>query len=413
MGLGHMRFALPGLLSAWAASFALVTAGVVPAAEAAWGTGVPAARRRPGASPSGNLHEGAIVVDTHADTTQRIVYQGASFVEGIPGAHLDLPRMRAGDLDAQFLSIFVAPRRTSPTHFFSESLRQVRAIQQMVASSGGKLALARTAAAVRQNAARGLASILVGVEGGHSLGMGSQIEQLEHLRRLAGEGVRYLTLTWTNSNAIGGSSGDDGDGQGLTAFGRQVLVEMQRLGVMIDLSHASDPLFWDAIRYVHKPVLLSHSSSRSLTNVPRNVTDAMLRAVAHNGGAVCVNFNPGFLDIDYNRAQAPLWSRSKDLPYDQGWQRVREESATLPPVPLSRVVDHIMHMVQVAGAEHVCLGSDFDGIPATPQGLEDASRLAALTGALRARGLAEQDVEKVLGSNTLRVLEENEPALKR
>lgn len=422
MRAGQMRFALPGLLAARLVSYLMVMAAVLPGAAVAWGPAMPGTAGRPGASPSGNqaavpedvaiFHRRAIVVDTHADTTQRIVYQGARFLDGIPGAHLDLPKMRAGGLDAQFFSIFVAPRRTPPADFFSESLRQVRAVQEMVAASAGQLVLARTAADVRQNAARGVASVLLGVEGGHSLGMGSQPEQLDHLRRLAGEGVRYLTLTWTNSNTIGGSSGDEGDGQGLTAFGRQVLGEMQRLGVMIDLSHVSDPLFWDAIRYVRKPVLLSHSSARTLTNVPRNVTDAMLRAVAHNGGAVCVNFNPGFLDIDYNRAQAPLWTRFKDLPFEQGWQRVREESARLPPVPLARLVDHVMHMVQVAGVDHVCLGSDFDGIPATPQGLEDASHLPALTEALRARGLSEQDVEKILGSNTLRVLEANEPALK-
>ncbi|MES1158103.1 MAG: dipeptidase [Haliangium ochraceum] len=350
------------------------------------------------------LHQRAIVVDTHADTTQKILYDGANFMEGIPDAHLDFSRMQAGGVDAQFFSIFIYPKRTPASAFFSESLRQIRAIQAMVSQSEGRLALARSAAEVRANATRGVPSVLLGVEGGHSLSPGGPTEQLDNLRRLAAEGVRYLTLTWTNSNDIGGSCGDDGDGRGLTDFGRRVIDEMQKLGVLVDLSHVSDPLFWDAIRYARKPVILSHSSSRALANVPRNVSDAMLRAVAHNGGAVCVNFHPGFLDLDFNRALAPIWRRFKDLPVDTMSRRVREEAQRLSPVPLSRLTDHIMHMIEVAGVDHVCLGSDFDGIPTTPQGLEDAGRLPAVTAELRARGLSPGDVEKVLGANTLRVL---------
>ncbi len=355
------------------------------------------------------LHRRAIVIDTHADTTQRIVYEGAKFLDGIPEAHLDLAKMRSGGLDAQFLSIFVFPRRTPSSAYFSESLRQVKAIHALVATSDGRLALARNARDIRANAGRGVPSVMLGVEGGHSLGSGSAAEQLANLRRLAVEGVRYLTLTWSNSNEIGGSSGDQGDGQGLSDFGRRVVDEMQKLGVLVDLSHVSDPLFWDAIRYVRKPVILSHSSSRTMTNVPRNASDAMLRAVARNGGAVCVNFNPGFLDINYNRAQAPIWARFRSLPIDEAWRGIREESGRLAPVPLSRLVDHLMHMIEVAGADHVCLGSDFDGVPSVPVGLEDAGRLPALTAELLRRGLSAADVEKVLGGNTLRILEANEP----
>lgn len=392
----------------------LLIAGFFPAAPGFFSETQPPAAGGATGSPAVppevlDLHRRAIVIDTHADTTQRIVYEGAQFLDGIPGAHLDLARMRAGGLDAQFFSIFVFPRRTQPTAFFSESARQVKAIHSLVAASNGRLALARTAREVRANAARGVPSVLLGVEGGHSLGPGSGVEQLANLRRLAADGVRYLTLTWTNSNDIGGSCGDKGDGQGLSDFGRLVIDEMHKVGVLIDLSHVSDPLFWDAIRYVKKPVILSHSSSRALTNVPRNVTDAMLRAVARNGGAVCVNFNPGFLDINYNRAQAPIWTRFKHLPVEEAWRRIREESSRLPPVPLSRVADHVMHMVEVAGAAHVCLGSDFDGIPTAPAGLEDAGRLPALTAELWRRGLSAADIEKVLGANTLRVLEANQP----
>lgn len=386
-----------------------VLAGLFPAPPAMFMTGsaLPAASVDVPADVAA-LHSRALVLDTHADTTQRIVYQGASFLDGIPDAHLDLSKMQAGGIDGQFLSIFVFPKRTPSPSYFSESMRQVRAVHDVVAQSAGRLALARTSTDVRANAARGVPSLLLGVEGGHSLGVGPPGEQLDHLRQLAAAGVRYMTLTWSNSNAIGGSSGDDGDGRGLTPFGRQVIDEMQKLGVLVDLSHVSDPLFWDAIRYASKPVILSHSSSRALANVPRNASDAMLKAVARNGGAVCVNFNPGFLDRDYNRAQAPIWGKYKDLPVDESWRRVRADSALLPPVPLSRLADHVIHMVEVAGADHVCLGSDFDGIPATPHGLENAGRLPALTLELRRRGMSAADLEKVLGANTLRVLEASE-----
>jgi membrane dipeptidase len=178
--------------------------------------------------------------------------------------------------------------------------------------------------------------------------------------------------------------------------------------VVVDLSHVSDPLFWDAIRLVKKPVLLSHSSARSLANVPRNVSDAMLRAVAKNGGAVCVNYNPAFLDSSFARAQAPIWARYRELPVDESWRHVQAASLELPSVPLSRVVDHIVHMVAVAGADHVCLGSDFDGIPVTPAGLADASQLSALTVELKKRGLSAWEIQRILGLNTLRVLEANE-----
>ena len=186
---------------------------------------------------------------------------------------------------------------------------------------------------------------------------------------------------------------------------------MNRLGVIVDISHVSDPTFWDAVRASSKPVLASHSSSRALTNVPRNMTDAMLKAVAQNGGAVCVNFSSAFLDDAFHEQESTPSGRSRapDAPAGDVAQ-VRADGAQLTPrVPLSRLIDHIEHIVKVAGVDHVCLGSDFDGMPALPVGLEDVSKLPALTAALRARGFSPADVEKILGGNVLRVLEANEP----
>ena len=244
-----------------------------------------------------------IVVDAHSDCTQRITYDGIDFAREQPDMHVDLPKMKVGGLDAQFFSIFVGPWQTKPDGFYTEALRQFDAVHDMIRKNPKTIAWARTAADVRRNARRGLISALFGVEGGHALLPGDRDELLRHLRTFHERGARYMTLTWSIASPLGGSSGDDSDGQGLTDAGREIIDEMHRLGVIVDLSHVSDPLFWDAIRYARKPVLASHSSSRALANVPRNMTDAMLKAVARNGGAVCVNFAPGFLDEDFFKGE--------------------------------------------------------------------------------------------------------------
>jgi membrane dipeptidase len=219
-----------------------------------------------------------------------------------------------------------------------------------------------------------------------------------------------MTLTWANSNPLGGASGDDGRVTGLTAFGRRVINEMQRLGIIVDISHVSDPMFWDVIRHVRTPVLASHSSARQIANVPRNMTDAMLQAVARNGGAVCVNLYPPFLSDAFAREAAPIWTKAGRRPFLEAYEITRPQLAKIPAVPLSTLLDHIDHMVKVAGIDHVCLGSDFDGMEVTPAGMEDVSRLPAITSGLLERGYAAADVEKILGGNVLRVLDASTPA---
>ena len=358
----------------------------------------------------GELHQRAIVVDTHSDCTQRMAYGGVDLAQPQPDMQVDLPKLKAGGVDAQFFSIFVGPWQSKPEGYYAEALKQFDAVQALIRANPDTIALARTAADVRANAARGVISALFGVEGAHALLPGGRSDLLAHLRRFHELGARYMTLTWSIASPVGGSSGDDSDGQGLTDVGRAILDEMQRLGIVIDLSHVSDPLFWDAIRYAHRPVLASHSSARALTNVPRNMTDAMLKAVARNGGAVCVNFGSEFLDEQFFAAEEAIRARVRGLglgPRD-AWRTVREETARLPPVPLARLIDHIDHIARVAGVDHVCLGSDFDGVAATPAGLEDASKMPAITVELRKRGYSPDEVEKILGGNTLRVLAANE-----
>jgi membrane dipeptidase len=356
------------------------------------------------------LHKRAIVIDTHADTTQLVTYAGVDISQAQPDAQVDLAKAAAGGLDAQFFSIFVLPFRFKPDQFYAEATHQLDAIDKLAAANPQRLRVARTTADVRANAKAGVMSALYGLEGGHALLPGDHPAQLEHLRALAARGVRYMTLTWINGNDIGGSSGDASDIRGLTAFGAEVIKEMNRLGVVVDVSHVSDATFWDAVRASTKPVLATHSSARALTNIPRNMTDAMLKAVAANGGAVCVNFGSAFLDDAFHKAEDGVWAKKRPAPPWDAWKQIRADARAIePPVPLARLLDHIQHVAKIAGADHTCLGSDFDGVPVTPVGMEDASKLPAITAGLRARGFSPADVEKILGGNVLRVLQANEP----
>jgi membrane dipeptidase len=356
------------------------------------------------------VHKRAIVIDTHADTTQLVTYQGIDISKPQPDAQVDLAKAAAGGLDAQFFSIFVLPMRFKPDQFFTEATRQLDAIDKLAKENPKRLRVARTATDVRESAKAGVMSALYGLEGGHALLPGDHAAQLEHLRALAARGVRYMTLTWSRGNEIGGSSGDASDIHGLTPFGAEVVKEMNRLGVVVDVSHVSDPTFWDAVRASTKPVLATHSSARALTNIPRNMTDAMLKAVAANGGAVCVNFGSAFLDDAFHAAEDGVWAKKRTATGFDMWKEIRAEARALEPkVPLARLLDHIQHVAKVAGVDHTCLGSDFDGVPVTPVGMEDASKLPAITAGLRARGFSPADVEKILGGNVLRVLEANEP----
>jgi membrane dipeptidase len=352
--------------------------------------------------------------DAHSDITEQIVYSGYDFARRhSPDQSMeDLPRLRDGALTAQFFAIWVNHDRVPKERFFGEAEHELVTAREALAKVPG-MALATTAQEVRDNQARSIVSALFGVEGGYMLTPG---DELDHLRRFAALGARYLTLTHTNPSPFGGSSGDASDGQGLTEQGRALLEEMWRLGIIADVSHVSDPLFWDVVRMAKKPILASHSSSRALANVPRNLTDAMLRAIARTGGAACVNFYAGFLDAhvfaEINAAEDRLTKRGVDV---RKLTIVEERRALLPELAqvkmptVATVADHIEHMVRVAGADHVCLGSDFDGIPMPPVGLEDASKLPALSDELLRRGFSEADVRKVFSENLLRVLEANEP----
>jgi membrane dipeptidase len=398
-----------------------------PTASAPVATTVPtapaAATSTAPADPVLELHRSAIVVDTHNDVTQRLVVEDADLSQRLPDGQTDLPRMREGGLDAEFLSVFVAPMLYPKDSAYTFALAQFDAIDRLIAKNAPNAVLARTAAEVRAASAADRVAFLIGVEGGHALGDASDAELIHRLEGFYARGARYMTLTWSNSNRIGGSSGDDGSKRGLTPFGRKVVAKMNELGMMVDISHVSDAVFFDVVKATKRPVIASHSSARALSDHPRNMTDDMLRAVAANGGTVCVNFGPQFLDAEWNRKNKALEGAAvaealKSLgahPDPRAAQRAigqkfREVGASLPRVPATLVIDHIDHIAKVAGVDHVCLGSDFDGISIAPEGLDDVSKLPFVTRELLKRGFSESDVRKILGENVLRVLAANEPS---
>jgi membrane dipeptidase len=366
------------------------------------------------------LHAAAIVIDTHDDITQRLVMAGTDLSAPLPDAQTDIPRMQKGGLDAEFLSVWVAPMMFPGDKAYTRSVEEFDAIDRTIAGSGGSAVLARRAEDVRAAVAGGKTAFLIGVEGGHSLGAASDDELLRRLRNFYERGARYMTLTWSNSNRLGGSSGDSGKDKGLTAFGERVVRAMNDLGMIVDISHVSDATFTDAVRLSRSPVLASHSSARALSPHPRNMTDDMLRAVRDNGGAVCVNFGPEFLDAEYNarweaaRNGAGIAALVKAHAGDAAaaqkaiWEKLVQIASSLPPVSATKVIDHIEHIARIAGVDHTCLGSDFDGIPAGPVGLEDVSKFPFVTRELLGRGFTPDEVRKILGENVLRVLEANE-----
>ncbi|MEM0961260.1 MAG: dipeptidase [Bacteroidota bacterium] len=314
------------------------------------------------------IHYDALVVDGHIDTPTLMVDQRYAFGERHARHHVDRPRMIEGGLDAAFFSVYVARQFGEGQAATDRALRLLDEIDRQLATLDGA-DVATTAAEVRAIRQRGGTAILLGLEGGHAL-QGSP----EVLRQLAQRGVRYVTLTHLNTNSWADASTDVARWGGLNDLGRDLVAEMNRLGVLADLSHVSDSTFYDALDVTTAPVVLSHSSCRALFDHRRNVSDEMLRAVAANGGILMVNFYPDYI----------------------GSGRTSVET----------VLDHIDHAVQVAGVDHVGLGSDFDGVPRLPVGLGDVTRLPYLTHGLLARGYAEADIRKILGGNVLRVLDD-------
>jgi membrane dipeptidase len=371
---------------------------------------------------SKTLHQRAIVVDLHADTAQRLVDEDFDIMTRHDDGHLDVERMREGGLDAQFFSIWVEPAHygIGGKSAVERADKQVAAVRRLAEKYPETWSLATTADDVRRIASEGKLAALMGLEGGYAID-----EKEENVERYFEMGARYMSPAWSVSTSWAGSSNDlQGQSLGLTRFGKEVILEMNRLGMMVDVSHVSDLAFWDIIATTTKPVIASHSNARALANVPRNLTDDMIRAIADKGGVVCVVFYPSFLDENWGEMKKkvdeeikPLIKRMTEEELGDELQtrlekervRVAEYARRIPQLTVARVVDHIDHIVKIAGVENVGIGSDFDGIPATPDKLASVADLPNLTDELLLRGYSDADITKILGENILRVMKTVEP----
>jgi len=359
------------------------------------------------------LHFYSLVVDTHDDTTQRFFSRDFDLGKRNPTGHIDIPRMREGGMNAIFFSIWIDGRTLGPPAI-QQALDQIDAVHQNVQKYSNDLAFAQTADEVRRAHEKGRIAVLMGVEGGHMLG-----NDLRMVRIFRDLGVRYMTLSHFYNDEWADSSTDKPAHNGLTDYGKEIVREMNRQGMLVDISHVSDKTFYDALAVSRAPMIASHSSCRALCDHPRNMTDDMIKALAAKGGVIQINYEKSFLDQAYKDARdkqsggvvAVFDQMKKECGKDQNCLEQRmteqEKQATaegkLPHVSWTRIIDHIDHAVKLVGADHVGLGSDFDGA-SMPDGMDDVTHLPQITEALLKKNYSEADIRKILGENTLRVL---------
>lgn len=366
------------------------------------------------------FHRRATVVDTHNDVLSTVVMKGLRMEDDLTGkAHTDIARLKKGGVDVQVFSVFCDERYGNGTAFAFAN-REIDSLQAIVARNPKSLMLAGSAAQLEQAVKQKKLACMLGVEGGHMIE--SRIDYLDSLYR---RGVRYMTLTWNNSTPWATSAKDETENvipqlqKGLTEQGRQIVRRMNELGMLVDLSHVGEQTFWDVMAVVRKPVLVSHSCAYALCAHRRNLKDEQIKAIGRNGGVIHLNFYSGFLDSAYEARKADFHSRHKaekdsllalkwpEYEIDEWFSdKYRAEAATLRP-PLGLLIDHIDHIVQLIGADHVGLGSDFDGIDSAPQGLEGVQNFPDITRALLERGYTRKDVRKILGGNFLRLFQQN------
>jgi membrane dipeptidase len=359
------------------------------------------------------LHFSSIVVDTHADTTQRLIDGDFDLATRDTKGSVDIPRLREGGVDAIFFSIWIPSKVKGPIAV-ARATQQIEAVRDQVRNHSDAIALATTAAEVREIHKQKKIAVLLGVEGGHMIN-----SDLDVLRKYSTLGVRYITLTHSGNAEWADSSTDKPANNGLSAFGKSVIREMNRLGMMVDVSHVSDKTFRDVLAISKAPVIASHSNCRALCDHPRNMSDDMIRELAAKGGVIQINFHVGFLSQEFRDAERASPKINEAIAIEvhkrcgekegcqliEGDRITREfvEQGQLPRVDWITIIDHIVHAVKIAGIDHVGIGSDFDGAN-MPFGMEDASKLPKITEALLRKGYSEGDVKKILGENTLRLM---------
>jgi membrane dipeptidase len=375
-------------------------------------------------SAARQLHRSSLVIDTHADTTQRLLDENFDMANPPAGdkGNLDFAKAKAGNLGAEFFSIWVEPTDFKG-QYAHRTLDLIDAVYQQAAKHPDKMMMAFSTQGILLARNEHKLAALMGIEGGHSIE--NDLGLLRDYYRL---GVRYMTLTWSNTNEWADSSGDINDTSvqhhnGLTEFGKDVVYEMNRLGMMVDVSHVSDKTFYDTLLASRAPVIASHSSARALTNHPRNMTDDMLRAISRQGGVVMVNYYSAFVDENWRKAYEAQ-AKERNAAVDAAEQKYKDADAVtryretdkvakawaakIPRPPFDDILDHIDHVAKVAGIDHVGLGSDFDGTPSMPEGLDSAADLPKITEGLLKRGYTAAQIRKILGGNLMRVFRQVE-----
>jgi len=381
------------------------------------------------------VERSAIIIDTHADTPQRMVDENYDLADPLNGGNWNLESAEKGNLGAEFFSIWVDPG-PNQGHFARRTLILIDAVKQQVAKHSDKMMFVTSPEGIELAHREHKIAALMGIEGGHSIE-----DSIALLRQFYALGVRYMTLTWSNSNGWADSSGDIDNPnvphtrEGLSEFGKDVVYEMNRLGMMVDISHVSDRTFYRTLVITRAPVIASHSGARALCDAPRNMTDDMLRAVANSGGpgskggVVQVNFYSAFVSQKYRDAQKALQpevnkavqelkdkykAEDKEAPSKEIEDLQRKYADSIPRPPLSDLIDQIDHIAKVAGVDHVGLGSDFDGVSGQlPEGIDSPGDIPKITAALMERGYSAEDCRKILGGNLLRVFREVEQVSKQ
>ena len=362
------------------------------------------------------LHFDALVVDTHNDVVQYML-NGIDISDRTKHGHSDIPRFREGGLDVEVFSIWVPPENVSRP-YYDQANEQIDSIESFAGRNSRFVSIAKNSRQLEKFVGQGKLVALMGMEGGHP--MGNDLKKLEHFYN---RGVRYMTLTWNNSTDWATSAKDESDSgkhlerKGLSSFGKKVVRTMNKLGMIVDVSHVGEQTFWDVLKTTTKPIIASHSSVWALCHHRRNLKNNQLKAIAKNGGVVCINFNPPFIDSTYAQKETALQKRIQ-AQYDSikntltGDDFIKDQLVTealmqeFDPIrpTLSTLIDHFDYVAKLIGVDHVGIGSDFNGITVAPKEMDDVTFLPNITRELLKRGYSESDVRKILGENFLRVL---------
>jgi membrane dipeptidase len=373
-----------------------------------------------GQSPK-KIHAKAIVVDGHNDVLTETVLEGVDISKRHTQGHSDLERWKEGGLDVQFFSVWTGERPRNKEGFYRDATQEIDSLNLVVLRNPDGMVLARNYREVKKGIRQGKLVALIGVEGGHMIE--DDLAKLESLYNLD---MRYMTLTWNNSTSWASSAMDETERpdllkhKGLNEFGKRVVRKMNELGIIVDLSHTGEQTFYDAIATTSKPVILSHSSVWSICPTFRNVKDDQIRAVAKNGGVICINFFAGFINKDFNERADYLNNKIRKGYQDSllainpdstamrtAWRQYFRSEMKQVHTTIDQLIDHIDHIVRLVGDDYVGLGSDYDGVSTLPVGLEDVSTYPKITEALVKRGYSKKSIQKILGGNVMRVMKAN------